>query len=96
MVLTCDETLINSKFLYFLLFGDFLQNQMISRMGKGQYPSINSKDTGELIIPIPSMEIQKLIVSDIEKEQDIIDGNKFLIKKYTAKIKEKIDRIWDL
>ena len=33
-------------------------------------------------------------LTDIEKEQSIIDGTQSLIKKYYTKIKEKIDNIW--
>ena len=43
--------------------------------------SINSKDTSELIIPLPEIETQKSIVLDIEKEEHIIKGTKSLIGK---------------
>ena len=85
---------IEGLFLYHLFFNDFLQNQMISKMEKGAYPSINQTDFNKLQIPIPPLEVQKLIVEKIENERQIIDGNKKLIEIYTQKIQDKINKIW--
>lgn len=35
------------------------------------------------------------IVARIEEEQQIVDANKKLIELYLAKIKEKIDEVWE-
>lgn len=92
-VLRCGKNL-NCKFVYELLFTDYLQKQMISLMGKGAYPSINQKDVESLKIPFPSIEEQQEIVSRIEKEQSIINANKELINIYEQKIKDEINKLW--
>jgi type I restriction enzyme M protein len=45
-------------------------------------------------IPLPSIEIQKEIVSKIEEEQKLVDSNKELIEIFEKKIKDKISEVW--
>lgn len=77
-----------------MLFSDILQKQMIDRMGKGAYPSINQKDVNELKIPLPNIEIQIKIFKEIDEEKKIVEANKRLIEIYEKKIKDKIDEVW--
>jgi type I restriction enzyme M protein len=93
MVVT-PSTKIEGLFLYHLFFNDFLQNQMISKMEKGAYPSINQTDFNKLEIPVPPLEIQQSIVERIEGERQIIEGNKRLIEIYSQKIQDRINKIW--
>ena len=85
---------VESLFIYFQLFSDFLQEQMIGRMGKGSYPSINQKDVQELKIFCPPLNIQKEITSQLKKEQKAINSNKELITIFENKIKDKIAEVW--
>jgi type I restriction enzyme M protein len=94
MVLSSNEELLNSRFLYFLLFTDFLQSQMVAKMGKGQYPSINATDTSQLLIPVPSIKVQNHIAKFMQKEQVIVDGNRELIQIFTQKIQDRISKVW--
>ncbi|MEK7522084.1 MAG: restriction endonuclease subunit S [Patescibacteria group bacterium] len=83
-VLTAKENVL-AKFVFHLLFADDLQSQMAGRMGKGSYPSINQDDVEQLSIPLPSLEIQKKLVAEAEKEQQIINASKQLIEIYEKK-----------
>jgi len=85
---------VESLFVYFQLFSDFLQEQMISRMEKGSYPSINQKDVQELKIFCPPLNIQQEIVFQLKKEQKTINVNKELITIFENKIKDKIAEVW--
>lgn len=67
-VLRADKQKIAPRFLCELLFCDVLQNQMMAKMGKGQYPSINRADIESLIIPVPPSEVQNQIVTELELE----------------------------
>jgi len=91
-VLTAKENVL-AKYVFHLLFTDDLQNQMAGRMGKGSYPSINQDDVEQLSIPLPSLEIQKKLVAEAEKEQQIINANKQLIEIYEQKIKDVLSEI---
>lgn len=48
----------------------------------------------EIKIPLPSLEIQKQIVAQIEEEQKLVDSNKKLIEIFEKKIKDKIVEVW--
>jgi len=85
---------VEPLFVYFQLFSDFLQEQMISRMGKGSYPSINQKDVQELKILYPPLDIQQKIAFQLKKEQKIVNANKELITIFENKIKDKIADVW--
>jgi len=89
-----EKDKIMGKYVYYMLFDNFLLSQMIDRMGKGAYPSINQKDVEQLKIPIPSLSVQKEIVSRIEEEQKLVEANKKLIEIFEGKIKKKIAEVW--
>lgn len=92
-VLTATSKVV-PKFVYYQLFGNHLQKQMIDRMGKGSYPSINQKDVQELLIPLPPLDIQKAIVAEIDGYQKIIDGARQVVDNYKPTI--KIDPDWEM
>lgn len=85
---------VNSKFIFNVVFDEFVLNQMIGAMGKGAYPSINQNDVENLKIPLPPIEIQNQIVAQIEKERQAVDSCKTLVVIFEAKIKAKIDEVW--
>ena len=45
-------------------------------------------------IPVPPLSIQQEIVNRIEKEQQLVNANKELIKIYEQKIKDEINKLW--
>jgi len=59
---------------------------MISKMGKGSYPSINQSDVNELNIPLPDLTIQQAIIENIDREQDLINSLRQLITIYEHNI----------
>lgn len=61
--------------------------------GGAVFDSINKKQIEELKIPLPSMEIQKKLVAEAEKEQQIIDSNKQLIEIMEQKISDVLSEI---
>lgn len=92
-VLTPTDRVL-SHYLYTQLLSDFMVNQMIARMGKGAYPSINQTDVKQLKFPLPPIETQREIVAQIEAEQALVDANRQLIEIFERKIEEKIAGIW--
>ena len=86
---------INSKYIYYSLYNDYVMKQMTDRMGKGSYPSINQNDVESIKISLPERTIQDEIASSIEKEQQLVDANKQLIQIYEQKIKSKIAEVWE-
>lgn len=85
---------INGRFLFALLFGDYLMSQMISKMGKGSYPSINQNDVEHLKIPLPPLDVQEKIAENLYEESSHIESTKRMIELYDEKIKSKIAEVW--
>ena len=46
------------------------------------------------MIPLPSLKTQQQIVSQIEREQALINANKQLIEIFEQKIKDSIAKVW--
>lgn len=48
----------------------------------------------ETKVPVPSIETQRQIVAQIEKEQALVNANKQLIEIFEQKIKDRIAKVW--
>lgn len=56
---------------------------------------INNTALSNLKIPLPPLSEQDAIVAQIEKEQQLINASKELIKIYEQKIKDEINKLWE-
>ncbi len=45
-------------------------------------------------IPVPTTDIQKTIINEIEAEQALVNANRELIERFEKKIQTTLDRIW--
>jgi type I restriction enzyme M protein len=45
-------------------------------------------------ISLPSIEIQQKIVTQIEKEKELLNANKQLMRIFEQKIKDRIAKVW--
>ena len=61
----------------------------------GSMKNISKKNFLSISVPLPSLETQRQIVSQIEKEQQLVKANKELIKIYEQKIKDEINKLWE-
>ena len=60
----------------------------------GAQPQFNANAIKQLVIPIPTLDVQKSIVKQAREEQKIIDANKKLISIFKQKITDKISEVW--
>jgi type I restriction enzyme M protein len=93
MVLSVSDK-FDFRFIYYSFYSNHIMNQLLNKMGKGSYPSINQNDFKELNMYVPSIENQKQIGEKLEEERLIVEGNKKLIEVYTQKIEDRINKIW--
>ena len=84
---------LEPKYLYGIINSDQIVDQMIGRMGKGAYPSINQTDVKQIKIPLPSLEIQKQLVVEVDNEQKVIEANRNLIDWMEQKIMRILERV---
>jgi len=86
------SSLILPEFLYFLLlyYKDANNMQSIGAV----FRNLNTAQIKRLDIPVPSIQVQRKIVTRIEGEQKIVNANKELITIFENKIKDKIAEVW--
>jgi restriction endonuclease S subunit len=85
---------IDRDFLYWSLAGKYLELRAISESRGGNQSNLNSQLIREVNIPLPDLETQRAIVTEIEAEQALVNANRELIRRFEAKIKITIDRVW--
>ena len=56
-------------------------------------PHVYGKDLAKIKIPLPSLEIQKQLVAEMEEQEKIIEANKKLIGIMEQKISEVLNEI---
>jgi len=72
-----------------------LQKQHLNNIApQAAQKNINIEILKTLKIPIPSLETQCAIVTEIEAEQTLVNANRELIRRMEAKVKCAIDRVW--
>lgn len=82
-----------TKLLYFLfMFSDDLMKQMETAMPKAAYPSINKDDIDNFRVPMPSIDEQKRIVSQIEALELEITKARTLIENAASEKQTILDK----
>ena len=66
---------------------------MVRLSGGGAQPNISQTIIKALEIPLPSIEIQKQLVAEAEKEEEIITANRRLIELMEVKISHVLSEI---
>lgn len=88
------EKLHQSFLLNFLKSDNALEYiSLMSKGGAQEFVSLTS--LRQFPIPLPSFEEQELIVAKIEREQQLVSGNKELIQVFEQKIKDEINKLWE-
>lgn len=96
-VLRSNSSVVLPKFLLEMLFVDSTQEQMASKMGKGQYPSINQSDIESLLLPLPPLAIQQQIVTAceaIENSAGKLLSSGILVSELPTEIKRLKDAVF--
>lgn len=86
---------ITNDFLYYYLTSEYVQSYFKRITAGGAMPALSFKTVEVVQIPIIPIEEQNLIVSQIEKEQQLVNASKELIKIYEQKIKDEINKLWE-
>ena len=89
-----DNHKITNDWLYYFLQSDPVQKKIIGLSQRVRQSGVRPDDLDQLDIPLPSIEIQKQIIAQVEEEQKLVEANKKLIQLFEQKIKDKIAEIW--
>ncbi len=84
-----------SEFVAYALHDAWKKGKFLNRANKwiGQ-AGINTKSLGAFQIPLPPLEVQREIISEIEAYQKVIDGAREEIRHTEQKIDDTIARVW--
>lgn len=85
---------ILSEYLYYFIQSENCQLQFNNIVSGAAQPQLPIRDLKFAKIPLPPIETQQKIVSQIEKEQALVNANKELITIYEQKIKDRIGKVW--
>ena len=58
------------------------------------YPSLRLRELSNLRIPLPPLEAQREVVTEIEGYQKVIDGARAVVENYREKIRAAVGRVW--
>ena len=85
-----DENRLDSIYLFLAVQSQY---QRFLDLGNGKFKMANLSFVKKLKIPLPPLEIQKQLVAEAEKEEEIIISNKKLIEIMEKKIEKVIENI---
>lgn len=72
----------------------FREKGKLNMTGTGGLQRVPKDFVNKTLIPLPPVETQKKIISQIENEQEIVNANKQLIEIFEQKIKDRIAKVW--
>lgn len=84
----------NINFLYHYLCSDAVYKFVEDKSRSLMQPNLSVTDLKKMPVPNPPLEIQDQFVSQIEREQKLVNANKQLIELFEQKIKDRIAKVW--
>lgn len=88
------DEILTKDYLFYYLSSEAIQNKFKRITAGGAMPALSFKTVEVIPISIPEIETQRLIVAQIEKEQELVNANKQLIEIFEQKIKDRIAKVW--
>jgi restriction endonuclease S subunit len=89
-----DSSKIDIIYLSTYMLSDAFNERIRGYYERASIPKINRSQLFEVEIPVPPLEIQKAIVTEIEAEQALVNSNRELIERFEKKIQTVLNRIW--
>src|SRR3989338_6630147 len=86
-----DTKKIMPEFLYYVLKSMYRQIRELT--GDNERSGLNMPLIRSIEIPMPSLAVQKEIVSQIDAERSLVDSNKKLVEIYESKIDEELKKL---
>ena len=100
--------IVLSKYLYYIITSDYINNYLISKAKGAQYPAVSFDEFKNIKIPIPSLKQQQEIVEKCDHIQDLIkmlekdieylkDISKQILESYISKklTQDNVDIVYE-
>ncbi|EAA25951.1 restriction endonuclease subunit S [Rickettsia sibirica] len=92
VIYSINEKLLLTKYLYYILKSQ--QNIIYQKQAGSGQPHVYLKDLEDLQIPIPPLEEQQKMVTELDNNQSKIDNLKNYIKQFENKLKTTLNSLW--
>jgi restriction endonuclease S subunit len=86
MVLRFDESRALSGFLAYVMREPCFNLKVVQGIGGAQLPRVNFAHFASIQVPLPSLDVQKQIVVELDRYRKIIEGAKQVIANYKPRI----------
>jgi type I restriction enzyme M protein len=93
-VLRPNEKILSTWIYLNVITNSFREKGKLNMTGTGGLQRVPPDFVKSTLIPLPDIKIQHQIVSQIEKEQELVNANKQLIEIFEQKIKARIAKVW--
>ena len=89
-----NEKILSTWIYLNVITENFRINGKLNMTGTGGLQRVPKDFIAKTLIPLPPIDIQRQIVTQIEKEIDLVNANKELIGIFEQKIKDRIAKVW--
>ena len=93
-LLRCQDKL-KPEFLSLYLNSDYGQKQILSMQAGASREALNYSQIKQIKVPLPPLDKQLQIISEMQREQALITGSKQLMEVFEKKIKDRIAKVWE-
>lgn len=87
------KSVITTEFAYYILMHlrEYHNNQSVGAI----FQNLKTDQLRKFKIPVPPLSEQVALVTQIEKEQQLVNASKELVKIFEKKIKDEINKLWE-
>jgi type I restriction enzyme M protein len=86
---------VHPQFLEYLLVTDVARDQSAQNKTGVAQQNISLGQLGEYLLPIPSLEVQTLLVEKVKKEEALVAGSILLAEQFEARTQAVIAKHWN-
>jgi len=93
-VIRPNKKIISTWIYLNIITNGFREKGKLNMTGTGGLQRVPPDFLKSTLVPLPPIDTQRLIVAQIEKEQELVNAGKQLIEIFEQKIKDRIAKVW--
>ncbi len=70
---------LSQRYIYHLVNSKYFTNKLVIKCAGAAYPAVREQDVKDTIVPVPPMEVQKQIVEELDKINEVIENCRELL-----------------
>lgn len=75
---------LSQRYIYHLVNSKYFTNKLVIKCAGAAYPAVREQDVKDTIVPVPPMEVQKQIVEELDKINEVIENCRELLRNLDA------------